>query len=146
MKLYSRAQRKPFCLALLFIGLLSMVIGFVWHQYLTEDAHALQRAAGFLSGLGTGLTLLGAILLFRLRFISPEKIKQAEIEQNDERNIQIRRMAFTISSNVATALFAVLGFALLLMDYPVPSALCIGAMYVQFIVLFISSFVIRRRI
>lgn len=85
-------------------------------------------------------------MLIRLRVVSPEKLELERIEKNDERSIQIRGMAFTVSSNVATWLFAALAFVFLWLGYPVPTMLCIGAMYIQFIVLLVSMRIIGKRL
>lgn len=142
----NHTQNKIFCLTILVVGLITAVFGIVWTKNLPGEAHNLNMLAGMFAGLGSALAFLGAMWLVRLRIVSPEKLKLERIEQNDERNVQIRRIAYTVASNAATLLFAALAFVLLWLNYQIPAILSIGAMYLHFIVFLIASRVAARRV
>ncbi|WP_099467265.1 hypothetical protein [Konateibacter massiliensis] len=85
------------------IGLLLAVFGIVRALYLPETAHAETRLMGMLTGFGSAIAAVSAIRLFTQKHSSPEKLKEKEISAKDERNVQILRIAYTIS-NIATGI------------------------------------------
>jgi drug/metabolite transporter (DMT)-like permease len=74
--------------------------------YYNKD-NSLDRVAGTFCGLGGGLLGSGgSLLVMALWRYSPETERRKEIEQHDERNIQVNRAALSI---VAAAAFIMLG-------------------------------------
>lgn len=126
---------------MLAIGMISLAYGVIGIQTAPEDAHDYSMLLGMFSGFGAGLIAVAIFFLIRSKVVSPEKLKQKEIEQNDERSIAVKRAAFSVSWLVALLLFAVLAFVFVGMGMRLASYLCIGALYIQFI-----SFLIAHRI
>ena len=86
--------------------------------------------SGFLLGLG------GSILAFRLaleiyRRWRPDKARQAEIEQNDERNQLIRGKAGQQSCLITLLLLLALIITLLVMSLRTAAMLAIGALFLH---------------
>ena len=130
---------------LLIVGIISLTYGIVAYQTTPADAHDYNQFLGMLTGFGSGIVCVALFYLIRARVISPEKRKQKEVEQNDERNIAIQRAALTISAVAAIFIFASLAFAFTAMGFRLPSYLCIGAMYLQILIYLIALRVYRKK-
>ncbi len=134
-------SKKTVQLMMVIIGVISLCYGVIGIQSAPEDAHDYATLLGMFAGFGSGLIAVAIFLFIRSKVVSPEKLKQKEIEENDERNIAVKRAAMAVSWMVSVGLFTVLAFALMAMGLRVPSYLCIGALYVQFF-----SFLIAHRV
>ncbi len=145
MKPCLRSQNKSFCVVLICAGLITLVFGVAWGRTLPDAAHNLSMLSGMFAGMGGGLTALGAVWLIKLKVMKPETLRQEAIEQNDERNVQVRRMAYEAASKAATFIFAILAFILLWLDYRIPAILSIGALYLHFIVFLIAAKVADKK-
>lgn len=120
------------------IGIISIVFGTVSTLRLPDDVHDLSMLMGMFTGMGTAFIAIGIIRLIHLKVAPPEKLKQEEIELNDERNIQILRIAYTVANVTSTILFAVMAFVFVFLGYRTPALISIGAIYVQLLAFFIA--------
>ncbi|MDR2108602.1 MAG: hypothetical protein LBP28_03965 [Coriobacteriales bacterium] len=103
-------------------GILFYAIGAVARQM---GSH--HMAFSFLSGAGCGLILVAVVSMF-IRFRSPQRAQQQEIERKDERNIQVRLLAGNVTFLVALLIMFVLAVVFLVLDYSLASILTICAM------------------
>jgi hypothetical protein len=81
----------------------------------------------FLSGAGCGMLLVATISLF-IRFRSPQQAQQQEIEQRDERNIQIRLLAGNTTFLATLPVLFVLAVVFLILGYDLAAILTIFAL------------------
>lgn len=138
-------SKKLIHYVMLAIGIISLAYGVIGIQSATEDAHDYSMLLGMFSGFGAGILAVAIFFLIRGRVVAPEKLKQKEIEENDERNIAIKRAAFTVSWLVALLCFAVLTFVFVAMGMRIASYLCLGAMYLQFFSFLIAHKVYEKK-
>lgn len=90
-------KRNRLITGLILIGLMTLGIAlFAYQNHLLADDHTLS----FYSGVGTGLTVGGLLLLFRnLRTLKDEhKLKTERLKNSDERLIEISSKAFRTAS------------------------------------------------
>jgi hypothetical protein len=105
-------------------GVLFFAIGAVAHHMGSHHV-----AFDFLSGVGCGLILV-AVISMLMRFRNPQRAKQQEIEQKDERNILIRLLAGNLTFLATLLLMFVLSVVFLILGYDSASILTILAMAV----------------
>lgn len=139
------SDKKAMNLFWIILGGISIILGIFLALRLPEDAHNYMRFAGMLTGFGSGILGVGLVFTLRRRFSSPEKLKEREIEQKDERNIQITRAAYTMSACGAFILFVLLTFIFTLMGEYTASLIAIIAMYIDIAVFAISYLVLQKK-
>lgn len=116
---------------LIAIGIVTLVFGIVYSQRLPQDLHSMNMLMGMFTGIGGAFAVVGTIRLIHYKRTPVDKLKKEEIERNDERNIQLSRIAGTIANNTATVLFILMIFILVWLDYRIPAFIALGALYVQ---------------
>ena len=121
------------------------LLGWIIHLQLPESAHGLSALMGMFSGMGAGFTLVAVIFMIRGKFLSPEKKRLEEIEEKDERHLQVVNAAFRIASLTATVLFVVLAAACLLMQQFTAAYICVGAIWVQQIAFIVAYKILDKR-
>lgn len=138
-------QNKKFLGAVVIMGAVSLVFGILFARSLSDEEHSLMMLAGMFSGAGAGIMAVAIFFWIRSKVLSPEKLKQKEIEKNDERNVQINNAAFTVVAATANLTFAVLAFVLMGMGYMVPSLIMVACVYLQLAVFLIAHRIISRK-
>lgn len=133
-------KKNKYWKVVLGVGIITLVFGLLATKSLDTDARNISMLKGMFTGLGTAFTVIGGIKLLQNKLSPEEKLRAKEIDLKDERNIQLTRISFSVSSTVATILFAAMAYLLVALDYIIPAFICIGAMYIQ-----IFSFFIARR-
>ncbi len=121
------------------------LLGWIIHTQLPESAHGLSALMGMFSGMGAGFTLVAVFFMIRGRFLSPEKKRIEEIEEKDERHVQVLNAAFRIASLTGTALFVVLAACCLFVQQFVLAYICVGAIWVQQIVFLVAYKALDKR-
>lgn len=129
---------KRYWQALLVVGVVTFLFGILMHRNMTGISHNKSMLNGMIQGGGFALAAMGGFKLLQIKRSSLEQIKSREIELKDERNIELTRISLSISSSIATLLFAIMAFLFVAMDYIVPGLISIAAMYIQLISLFIA--------
>lgn len=124
-------KNNKFWGVLIVVGLVSLVFGIVANSMIPDDARNLSMFTGMFVGAGSAFIGIGVVKLVRLKTVSPEKLKQEEIELNDERNIQILRISYTIANATATIIFAIMAFCFVFLNYIIPALVSVVAIYVQ---------------
>lgn len=120
------------------IGIVTLVFGIVYSKRRPEDLHSMNMLMGMLTGIGGVFTVVGTVRLIHYKRTPDDKLKKEEIERKDERNIQLSRIASTIANNTASALFIVMIFILVWLDYRIPAFIVLGAFYLQSMSFFIA--------
>ena len=123
-------ERKHMPLMLI-IGLVLVFSGVMMACLVSEDAHTLSRIAGFISGLGTSLTVIAAAIMIWARIVGEKRAKDSDLAASDERgqlialkaqNILALCVTFSMCAMVVVAtvrgdtLYMLLGGALLLLS------------------------------
>ena len=125
---------------LFFAGIITLTFGVINHKNMTGISPNISMLNGMITGAGFAFTVVGGIMLIKNKMTPAEKLKAKQIELKDERNIELTRISLSISSTVATFMFAILAFLFVALDYIVPAFISIGAMYIQ-----IFSFIIAHK-
>lgn len=123
---------------LVVVGIISFIFGIVGNIGVPDEADNISMLMGMFTGVGTALIAIGIFKLIHYKRSSAIKLKQEEIELKDERNIQILSAASSVANTTASGSFAIMAFVFVFLDYKTPAFICIGALYVQVIVFFIS--------
>lgn len=142
--LYKLKSKKHF-IFMVIIGVIFFVFGVFYYRILPEEAHNLSMLSGMFSGFGGAFIAMGVINLIRLRLISPEKLKIEENERNDERNIQLLRISYTMAEVSSIFLFAIMAFIFIWLDYKIPAFISMGALFINAAVMLISYHVYSKR-
>jgi uncharacterized membrane protein len=122
------------------IGCLLVGVSFVMGQLdVNPDAYA------FLSGLGCAWIGMGVIGIL-IKRIRPEYVKRHEINQNDERNTQIREKSGYVSFLVTLFAFAVLELVFLMLNNKLACLLTICAMAIHIASCFIAQLYYGRKL
>lgn len=129
---------KRYWQILLVVGIVTFIFGALMHKNMTGISNNMSMLNGMMQGAGFALFAIGGFKLFQTKRISSEKRKEKEIELKDERNIELMRISLSISSSVATFLFAAMAFLFVGLDYIIPGLISIAAIYIQLISLFIA--------
>ncbi len=127
------------------LGIVSILLGVLGMYLIQPEEHNLSRLFGMITGAGTGVLLVAAVLTIRARVIGQEKCEQEEIDRQDERNGTLPRFAGLVGYFTAVALLAVLAFLFVALGYAVPSCFCIGSLYLLALTGFIARKVLEKR-
>lgn len=123
---------------IIFIGIITLIFSVLCYRNATGFSSNFSMLMGMFSGLGGAFTAIGIIKFIHYKRTPAAKLKQEEIELKDERNVEILRLAYTVSNSASSVLFAVMAFVFVWLDYKVPAFICIGALYVQIVVFLIA--------
>ena len=137
-------QNKKIYIGLIVLGILSIIFGTVFQQYV-ESTPNLKMTAGMIAGVGGAFVAIGVIRLIKFKKSTPEKLKAEEIELKDERNIQILRATYSVVAAASILIFAIMAFVFLLLDYMVPAWIAISGIYVEVIIFSIAYKIISSK-
>ena len=102
-------------------------------------------ATCFVSGIGCAWVGLGVIGIF-IKRLKPEAVKKMEIDQKDERNIQIREKSGYVSFLITLFSLMLLEFTFLILDNDFACILTIGVMAIHLLSFFIAQFYYDKKI
>lgn len=93
-------NRMKMMVALIFIGIITAIVGFVAEFYFKVPIN--DTMLGVYSGIGTGLFAAGIILWVKNRLLlnNEEKLKISRLNNSDERNQEIGNKAFLAATYV----------------------------------------------
>lgn len=131
-------KNKQFYIGLIVLGIISLLFGILFNINLPEERHNLSMFSGMLTGIGGAFLVVGIVRLIKLKISSPEKLKEEEIEKNDERNVLILRKSYSITAVSSLFLFIALIFTFLLLDYMIPAIITIACLYIEIAIFFLS--------
>ena len=131
-------KSNKFWATLAIVGVITFIFGVVCAIRIPDDANNLNMLMGMFTGLGSAFAAIGIVKLIHYKRTSVTKLKEEGIELNDERNIQILRIAYSVASTIASVLFAIMAFVFVWLDYKIPAFISIGALYVQLSAFFIA--------
>jgi hypothetical protein len=140
-----KITNKRFWLLLLAAGVVSLAFGIISVLREPEVTGSSAMLLGMFTGLGAAFTVISIIRLIYMAVAPAAKIKQAEINVKDERNVQILRASYTVANTAASLLFAVMAFVFVGLGYRVPGLIAAGALWVQVLVFLISHRVLSKK-
>ena len=122
-----------------YLGIGIFAAGLLLTHLLADAGGALQTFPFVLTGFGAGITGVGVVNLFRIRRLKndPEKVRQYEISEKDERSVRIREKAGYATWYVTIFILAVLSMTFLVLDDDLACWLTLGALSIHCIVYFI---------
>jgi len=91
-------------------GIVMILVGAVVAWLLPEEAHLATRLAGFVSGVGSSLTVIAGVLLLRRVRLGEARAREAELAMNDERGIAVAYKAQSVAA--IAAVFALVAMTL----------------------------------
>ena len=132
-------KKEIIWLVLMIIGLAMIVSAVVWFGNIPDDDHYLSRISGVLCGVGGGLLGISAAKFIGSRMATPEQARRKEIEQRDERNIQVSRAAMSVVAASAFIILAAMSLLFTFMDLHPADIICssaIGLLLIIYVVAF----------
>ena len=96
------------------VGLVLVALGAVAAYLLPDEAHLATRIAGFVNGLGAALAVMGGVLLLRRWRLGEARVRDAELEMNDERGVAVAYKAQSVMAFAAVIALAILTIAAML--------------------------------
>jgi len=127
-------------------GIISLAVGIALRFIIPETGGVLEYLPHILSGFGAGIMGVGVVFIIRKRLIekNPEKAKEYEINEKDERNIQINEKAGYATWYVTLFALAAMSLAFLIMENMIASLLSLGVLLVHKISLMICVRVFKK--
>ncbi|MBP3657051.1 MAG: hypothetical protein J6K32_10195 [Clostridia bacterium] len=107
----TKLNNKKILLAMAVTGLVLMGAGALWGYMLPEEAHLQSRIAGFISGIGSSLGIIGFVLLLRRARLGEEKARDQDLAMTDERGLAVAYRAQ--SAAAIAAVFALVAITVL---------------------------------
>lgn len=131
-----------------FMGIVMFVIGLLLNFLFSESDGIIQSLPSVLTGFGAGIIGVGVAgtLLKKNLKSNPEKAKEYEIAEKDERNIRIREKAGYSAWYTGVFILAVLSLIFLILDYKLPCFIAIGVLFVHIINLFIFIYIYNKKL
>ena len=123
------------------------VVGFLLlaTSFLMKNLGANLFATCFASGIGCAWVGLGVVGIFVKR-LKPESVKKMEIDQKDERNIQIREKSGYITFLITLFTLMLLEFTFLILDNDLACILTIGVMAAHLLSFFIALYYYDKKL
>jgi hypothetical protein len=140
-----KKQPKPYITC---IGIIIIVLGAILAFVFNEAIGIMQNLPFILMGCGAGLTGMG-ITSFYIKWLSknnPEKLKQMNKEENDERNIRLREKAGYTTWFVTTLVLFGMTMIFVALDYGIARWLSIGVLVIHNISLFVCISIHNKKI
>ncbi|NMB30880.1 MAG: hypothetical protein GX988_05525 [Clostridiales bacterium] len=139
------SSRKGISVVMIILGAAFLISGVLLRKELAMEQHSLQMLAGFLTGLGGAFFGIGSLNLIRFKIKSAEELRSEEIEQKDERNIFIQRIAYSIVAISSVIMFAVISMILLLLDFILPAIIVMSALMLNLTLYLVTYSVLKKK-
>lgn len=102
-----RLNNKKTLMILAVTGLVLMAAGAIAGYLLPDEAHLASRGAGFVSGLGSSLAIIGFVLLLRRVRLGEAGAKDADLAMTDERGLAVAYKAQSVAAVAAVVALCV---------------------------------------
>jgi hypothetical protein len=129
------------------MGIIIFLVGVLLEHLVSAPYGALRELPSVLSGFGAGITGVGVFNIFRKRMIDkdPQKAKQYEIYEKDERNIRIREKAGLTAWYSSLFMLAAVTLTFVVLNYKTAGFISLGALLFHIISLFIYIRVYNKK-
>ena len=131
-----------------YMGIIIFVVGLLLKNLIPASDGALHTLPFVLTGFGSGIVGVGVVSILRKRTIEndPQKAKQYEINENDERNIQIREKAGYATWYTTLFMLAAISMTFVVLDYKVAGFISLGALFIHIISLYVYINIYNKKI
>lgn len=131
-----------------YMGIIIFVVGLLLKFLIPASDGALQALPFVLTGFGAGIIGVGVVNIFRKRMIdnNPQKAKQYEINEKDERNIRIREKAGYATWYTTLFMLSAISLTFVVLDYKVAGFISLGALFIHIISLFVYIHIYNKKI
>lgn len=131
-----------------YMGIIIFVIGLLLKFLIPVSDGVLKTLPFVLTGFGAGIIGVGVVNIIRKRVIdnNPQKAKQYEIDEKDERNIQIREKAGYATWYTSLFMLSAISLTFVVLDYKVAVFISLGALFIHIISLFVYIYIYNRKI
>ena len=131
-----------------YIGIIIFAVGLLLKILIPASDGALHSLPFVLSGFGSGIIGVGVANILRKRTLDndPQKAKQYEINENDERNIRIREKAGYATWYTTLLMLSVISLTFVVLDYKVVCFISLGALFIHIISLYVYISIYNRKI
>lgn len=131
-----------------YMGIIVFAVGLLLEFLIPASDGAFHTLPFVLTGFGAGIIGVGVVSIFRKRMIdnNPQKAKEYEINEKDERNIRIREKAGYATWYTTLFMLAVISLTFVVLDYMVAGFIVLGALFIHISSLFIYIYIYNRKI
>lgn len=131
-----------------YMGIIIFAIGLLLKFLIPESDGALQTLPFVLTGFGAGIIGVGVVNIFRKRMIdnNPQKAKQYEINEKDERNIRIREKSGYAAWYTTLFMLSAISLTFAILDYKAAGFISLGALFIHAISLFVYINIYNKKI
>ena len=131
-----KKQPKPYILQM---GIIVFVVGILLKFLFPASDGALHTLPFVLNGFGAGIVGVGVVTVLRKKVIDndPQKAKQYEINEKDERNIRIREKAGYATWYTTLFVLSAVSLIFVVLEYNVACFISLGALFIHIISLFV---------
>ena len=131
-----------------YMGIIIFVVGLLLKFFVTASEGVLSTLPFVLSGFGAGSIGVGVVNIINKRMLdnNPQKAKQYEINENDERNIRLREKAGYATWYTTLLMLAAITMTFLILDYKVACFVLLGALFIHIISLFVYINIYNKKI
>lgn len=131
-----------------YMGIIIFVVGLLLKLLFPASDGVLYTLPFVLNGFGAGIIGVGVANIIRKRMFdnNPQKAKQYEINENDERNIRIREKAGYATWYTTLLIMSAITMTFLILDYKVACFISLGAMFIHVISLFVYIYIYNKKI
>jgi len=138
-------KKEKIWMILMIIGFVMIVSAVVWFGDIPDDDHYLSRISGVLCGVGGGLLGISAAKFFGSRMATPEQARRKEIEQHDERNIQVSRAAHSVVMASAFVILAIMSLLFTFMGLHPADIICSMAICLLLIIYVVAFNALNKK-
>ena len=131
-----------------YMGMFIFGIGMLLKFIIPDVDGALQAMPFVLTGFGAGIIGVGVVNLFRKKIIenNPQKAKQYEIAEKDERNIILREKAGLATWYITLFTLAIIILTFVILDYKIASFVALGGLFIHIISLFVYINIFNKKL
>ncbi len=130
-----------------YLGIVIFAVGMLLQFLFPEAEGAMQSLPLVLTGFGAGIIGVGVANILRKRNIDshPEKARQYEIAEKDERNVRLREKAGYATWYVTLFVLAILSMVLVVLNQYLACFLALGALLIHVIGWFVFMYIYSKR-
>jgi len=128
---------------ILYVGIAVFAVGLVMLYFFNDTGGTMESLSSVLTGIGAGWVGVGAVFMVRSR--NPERAKEIEVADKDERNIRIREKAGFIMWFVSLIMIAAMMLTFRILDDMLPFWLCMGVFWIHIICYFVLMSVFKKK-
>lgn len=130
-----------------YMGIAIFAVGMLLKFLLPEASRAMLTLPAVLTGFGAGIVGVGVANILRIKRIenNPEKAREYEIAEKDERNIRVRERAGYAAWHVTLFILGILMLTFVFLDDYVACWFVLGALFIHIAGLFVSITIYNKK-